>query len=310
MVYRKLENRRNICEKCDSLACLNHMFISLGITIVVIAVALAISHIQMSHTMNELELEAGTVAQELTRLAQNVHQSAWGTWRLPASHEEEQRTADALPDRSTELRQRIHDSKMAIEELKSDLYRVMLADGTGRADFALESAGARVLSIGNTKLIPKAGGMICSLLHLVGIDPAFLGNNNPRNVIQASTQPGNCFAFNEFGEITIKLAKATAIEAVSIEHILPEMSPDGTILNAPKEFAVYGLTVEHSIEPTYFGKFKYDIHLGAPIQTFFVPAVLTKRKYSIVRFEFLSNHGHPSNTCVYRVRVHGRSDEL
>ncbi|EPQ31801.1 uncharacterized protein PFL1_01133 [Pseudozyma flocculosa PF-1] len=52
----------------------------------------------------------------------------------------------------------------------------------------------------------------------------------------------------------------------------------------------------------------YQLHQGArTVQTFSVPAdvVALGIKVPSVQFQFLSNHGHPAFTCVYRVRVHG-----
>lgn len=50
-------------------------------------------------------------------------------------------------------------------------------------------------------------------------------------------------------------------------------------------------------------KFSYDLE-KSNAQTFDVEEA-SIGVVNVVRFEFTSNHGNPSLTCIYRVRVHG-----
>lgn len=179
-------------------------------------------------------------------------------------------------------------------------------DRIGRPDFALESAGGRILSIGNTQLAsPHACGVLARLMSYVGIVPSDQAVNSPRYVIQPSLQPGECFAFVGPGEIVIKLVRPVFIDSVGIEHIQPQMSPDGQITNAPNEFSVYGVNDDSDHQSMHLGTFRYDISMRQPLQLFQLDKQLTTKSYSVVRFEINSNHGDLNNTCVYRIRVHG-----
>lgn len=177
-------------------------------------------------------------------------------------------------------------------------------DRSGRADFALETSGGRILSIGNTQLLSSTNVWNLFMSHFM-VKPNTITLNGPRNVIQPSIYPGECYAFIGHGEVSIKLIRKVFIDTISIEHILPEMSVDGTIYAAPNEFTVFGKQFENDTSAVYFGTFFYDITKRQPMQEFQLDKWITQMFFSIVDFKFLSNHGHKNYTCVYRVRVHG-----
>lgn len=58
------------------------------------------------------------------------------------------------------------------------------------------------------------------------------------------------------------------VTGVTVDHIPPELSPDGILDTAPKDFAVLGLT-SLGADPVPLGTFSYDLR-GAPIQEFSV----------------------------------------
>lgn len=175
-------------------------------------------------------------------------------------------------------------------------------DQSGRSDYALASAGARIVSIGETQLV----GTPIQWWHYFKQNRLAENSNSngPHNVLQPSIYPGECFAFYDRGEIHIKLVRAVYIDAVGIEHILPQMSPDGNIKNAPRQFNVYGVLESADVSPIRLGSFRYDINKARPLQLFAVAKNATTQRIQSVRFEFLSNHG-AKNTCVYRIRVFG-----
>lgn len=178
-------------------------------------------------------------------------------------------------------------------------------DQSGRSDYALASAGARIISTGETQLVnaPNQWSQFfnCRL-------PENSNSNGPHNVLQPSIHPGECFGFYGRGEIHIKLVKAVFIDAVGIEHILPQMSPDSNIQNAPRQFNVYGVLDSADAANTIgLGSFRYDINKKRPLQLFAVAKNATTQRIDSVRFEFLSNHG-AENTCVYRIRVYGSAN--
>lgn len=192
------------------------------------------------------------------------------------------------------------DASYAAIELKAYL------DQSGRSDYALESAGARIVSIGRTKLtnpqIPWLG-----LFSASGTAKTY---NGPHRVLQPSVYPGECFGFIGRGEIHIKLVKAVYIDAVGIEHILPQMSPDGNIRNAPRQFSVFAIIADTpDANAIHLGSFRYDINKNRPLQLFTVNRNATGQRFDSVRFEFQSNYG-ADNTCVYRIRVFGAPNPI
>ena len=127
------------------------------------------------------------------------------------------------------------------------------------------------------------------------------------------------------GKLTVALAEAVHISAVSIDHIAPGNAPrrPGSALpggaaasaveveaaaaraTAPRRMSVYGLT--HDGGPaTPLGSFEYDA-AGAVTQTFVLrePAASPLPAFSHVQLAIESNYGNPALTCLYRFRVHG-----
>lgn len=185
-----------------------------------------------------------------------------------------------------------------LAQMKSAMELEKYMDVSGRPDYALESIGGRILSIGSTQLVSSANRLQKLMTYVFGYGTA----NGPRYVIQPSIMPGECFAFVGRGEITIQLLKPVFIDAVSVEHILAEISPTADISNAPNEFSVFGLAEENDSTPTHLADFTYDIAVRRPLQLF---PIANHSAFPIVQFQIHSNHGHANNTCVYRLRVHG-----
>lgn len=189
------------------------------------------------------------------------------------------------------------------DEMNREIELNAYLDQSGRSDYALASAGARIISIGQTQLVNPP----TQWATLFGANRQFETSNGPHHVLQPSIFPGECFAFIGRGEIHIKLVKPVYIDAVSIEHILPQMSPDTTVRNAPRDFDVYGFTNSNDsndVNTICLGSFRYDIDKKRPLQLFSLGKNVTGQRFDSVRFEFLSNHG-AVNTCVYRIRVYG-----
>ncbi|KAJ8724946.1 hypothetical protein PYW07_015904 [Mythimna separata] len=171
------------------------------------------------------------------------------------------------------------------------------------ADYALESAGARVLDTGDTIEHVIYESPVGWALHLLTswVCRECLG---ARAMIRPGTLPGECWAFKgPRGEATIRLLGTVRITSISIEHIPPHISPTREISSAPRLFQVEGLENRFDLYPHDYGSFEYDKD-GKPIQYFEVLYPATKG-HNLVRVRVLSNWGHPVYTCVYRVRVHG-----
>ncbi|NWX98957.1 SUN2 protein, partial [Nothoprocta ornata] len=172
-------------------------------------------------------------------------------------------------------------------------------DRVGMVDYALESAGASVI---NTRC-SETYETKTALLSLFGI-PLWYHSQSPRVILQPDVNPGNCWAFRgSQGFAVIRLSSPIHPTAVTLEHIPRNLSPQGTIPSAPKDFTVYGLKEEREEEGALLGQFTYN-HDGDPIQTFYLKSE-EGATFQLVELRILSNWGHPEYTCIYRFRVHG-----
>ncbi len=102
--------------------------------------------------------------------------------------------------------------------------------------------------------------------------------------LQPSLYPGNCWAMEgQSGHATIKLREEVVVTGVTIDHIPQELSPNGTLDTAPKDFTVKVCEFQGccawiqcctpqgyaSLEeaPVSLGKFTYAL-TGSPVQEF------------------------------------------
>ncbi len=172
---------------------------------------------------------------------------------------------------------------------------------TERYDFALESSGSEIATIGQTELVSYSFSYL--------FYGPFQIKNAPRLVIQPMLSPGECFAFKgSRGEVTIKLRDWLFVDSIGVDHITEDMSASGSILSAPKLFSVFGLKSLSDPKPFKFGSFVYDIDKRSPAQ-FFVVEKQSTDSVLYVSFKFQSNHGDEKFTCVYRTRVYGVLDK-
>ncbi|XP_042325172.1 SUN domain-containing protein 2 [Sceloporus undulatus] len=174
-------------------------------------------------------------------------------------------------------------------------------DRIGMFDYALESAGASVISTRCSETYETK----TALLSLFGI-PLWYHSQSPRVILQPDVLPGNCWAFQgSQGFAVIRLSSNIYPTAVTLEHISRSLSPKGAIPSAPKDFAVYGLDEEGQQEGVLLGQFTYNQD-EEPIQTFhFEDEKKTSTAFQLIELRILSNWGHPEYTCIYRFRVHG-----
>ena len=135
--------------------------------------------------------------------------------------------------------------------------------------------------------------------------PVWSSSVSPRAVIQPAISPGECWAFKgSNGYLVIKLSQPITPSGFSYEHIPKQISRDGNIDSAPKEFQVRGLEDESDTKGHLLGNYVYEDN-GRPMQYFEVqdpnPPV-----FQLIELVILSNHGHNEYTCLYRFRVHGK----
>ncbi|KAL8209469.1 hypothetical protein R6Q57_006201 [Mikania cordata] len=173
------------------------------------------------------------------------------------------------------------------------------ADGIGRVDFAVASGGAIV-----SKHSEAFNGA-----RRVG--DWFTGKvrNDAVKILQPSFgQPGECFPLKgDNGFVEIKLRTAIVPEAITLEHVSKSVAFDTS--TAPKDCKVWGWSRngEDTQNEHLLSAFTYDLEKSSS-QTFNL-SLDTEHISPIVidtiRLQFMSNHGSPTNTCIYRVRVHG-----
>uniref|UniRef100_A0A0E0JGU0 SUN domain-containing protein n=1 Tax=Oryza punctata TaxID=4537 RepID=A0A0E0JGU0_ORYPU len=177
------------------------------------------------------------------------------------------------------------------------------ADGIGRVDYAVATAGGKVVRHSDAY---ERGGFISSL---------FRGDTaaSQQKILQPSFgEPGQCFPLQgSSGFVEIKLRKGIIPDAITLEHVSKDVAYD--MSTAPKDCRVSGWYQEAHNE-AYSGhaasakmyvltEFTYDLD-KKNVQTFDITAP-DVGIINMVRLDFTSNHGSSVLTCIYRIRVHG-----
>ncbi|XP_030754330.1 SUN domain-containing protein 1-like isoform X2 [Sitophilus oryzae] len=199
-----------------------------------------------------------------------------------------------------DLRQSQNNFRQSVQKMVENEINKMYSDKTGRTDFALESAGGRIV-----QLSPGTENYGQPKNSLLGISLCE-GMHGPRAMIQTGTSPGECWAFKgSNGGAVIKLLGKIKIDAISLEHISKTISPSGDSTTAPKDFTVWGLKTPTD-RGTLLGQYSYNIE-GPLVQTFTL-ATKSDETYEFVELRIISNHGNPDFTCIYRFRVHGEME--
>lgn len=192
-------------------------------------------------------------------------------------------------------------AKVEVLQIIESKLEQFLADKIGRPDFALASAGARIMQ-GSTS--PSYSATSWWPLSFLG---ARQSASAPASVvIQQDNSIGNCYALaGQEGHITIQLALPIIPVAFTLDHISSEIAFNST--STPKDFRVIGYRNASDPTPITFGPFTYRLGKDAKqIQTFEIPSdQQITETISFVTLDVKSNYGNTDYTCVYRFRVHG-----
>lgn len=168
-----------------------------------------------------------------------------------------------------------------------------------RYDFALETIGGRVVSIHDTKLMYTCSDFLLLIDKCTKVSP-------PEKAIQKAVYPGEAFCFQgNQGSITIKLACDVLIDSVTIEHVDRAMTPELDISDAPKIITVTGMNEKNDPNALVLGTLNFDPNVSYT-QTFILGA--SRNKYRFLNLNLTENHGNPDQTCLYRIQVHGYSE--
>lgn len=177
------------------------------------------------------------------------------------------------------------------------------ADGLGRVDYALASGGGAVVKHSEVYDFGRGNWFLKAARN--GVHPSAEKMLKP-----SFGEPGQCFPLKDTrGFVQIRLRTAIIPEAVTLEHVAKSVAYDRS--SAPKDCRVsgwlQGRTADSVInnERMYLlTEFTYDLE-KSNAQTFNVLDSAASGVIDTVRLDFTSNHGSPSHTCIYRLRVHG-----
>jgi len=226
------------------------------------------------------------------------------------------------------------DARQAILNLIEAALEVYSADRIARRDFALYSAGARVIP---SLTSPTYKLQTRSYFGFGGSkqDSA----RPPVLALHHDTSPGMCWAFDgDDGQLGIGLARKVIVSDITLEHVASSISLEAGS-SAPRDVAVWALIerredrkrlaahrqslqqqsseINDDASPApappsqnhlLLASFTYDITSPRTIQTFSVSseARLLQIPTSIIQVRVSSNYGNKDFTCLYRVRVHGK----
>ncbi|XP_043687127.1 SUN domain-containing protein 1-like [Telopea speciosissima] len=203
----------------------------------------------------------------------------------------------------------LDDIRALARDIVSNEIEKHAADGLGRVDYALASGGARVVKHSNPYYPGKGLSWFSATTGQIGV------HSDAQKMLQPSFgEPGQCFPLSgSSGWVEIRLRSTIVPEAITLEHVAKIVAYDRS--SAPKDCRVSAWLQKHdsdpSVEPEMFllTEFTYDFE-KSNAQTIDVDSMsFSGQPINMIRFDFTSNHGSPSHTCIYRLRVHGYEPE-
>lgn len=183
------------------------------------------------------------------------------------------------------------------------------ADGLGRVDYALANGGAAVVRHSEAYDVGRGNWNILSPRN--GVHPKANKMLSP-----SFGEPGQCFPLKgSSGFVQIRLRAEIIPEAITLEHVAKSVAYDRS--SAPKDCRISGWLQGKNTDSLIdtenrflLAEFRYDLE-KSNAQTFNVLTSAGSGVIDTIRFDFTSNHGSPSHTCIYRLRVHGyQSDSV
>ncbi|KAI0703517.1 hypothetical protein C8T65DRAFT_578748 [Cerioporus squamosus] len=219
-----------------------------------------------------------------------------------------------------------------LQSLEREFQLIVYLDSVGEPDFALWSAGARIVR----ELTSPTYTLDVPLWARLWSTPAM--PRPPELALTPGLQAGCCWPMKgQRGSLGVKLAQEIVPRAVTIDHVPGQLAYRND--TAPRLIDVWGilprsrrqstgglqvlkglkLTYEHGLpdlHPDFYfnnfvllGHMTYNIHGKIPMQTFnlFSDADALKLFVDTLLFVFKENWGNEAYTCIYRVRVHGDS---
>ena len=298
---------------------------------------------------SELSVIKAEMEKKFNANLDGVKDELWEKVRLAG---ETYQASDSLPKSSSDMLHKLSndaasipltlqdgsDARSAVLVMIDAALEKYSADRVGRQDYALYSAGGRIIpSLTSPTYQLGSASWLSKVIPGYGSDQVLRGRA-PVTAIYHDNAPGMCWTFaGSNGQLGVALAQSVVVSDLTFEHTPSSLVGSG-ISSAPRDIAVWGymhrpedkikfarytaqLASSDMIDPLptppsddylYLGSFTYDASIGAkPVQTYPVPPEIRALNIptSILRFRFTSNHGNPNYTCLYRVRAHGEPAE-
>ncbi|XVF24550.1 hypothetical protein REPUB_Repub13aG0137900 [Reevesia pubescens] len=194
----------------------------------------------------------------------------------------------------------------AREIVKSEIAK-HASDGLARADYALFSGGGKVVRHSEPFLVGKGSNWFWNSQNEVHRDA-------DKMLKPSFGEPGQCFPLKgSKGFVQIKLRTAIIPEAITLEHVSKSVAYDRS--SAPKDCRVSGWLQGRDLDLAVdtnkmfvLAEFSYDLEKSSA-QTYDLLDAAGVGIVDTVRLDFSSNHGSPTHTCIYRLRVHGHEPD-
>ncbi|KAI0715605.1 UNC-like C-terminal-domain-containing protein [Cerioporus squamosus] len=175
---------------------------------------------------------------------------------------------------------------------------MLYLDFVGEPDFALWSAGARIVQELTSRTYTPDAPFWTKLWR-----PPVTLAQPPELALTPGLQPGCCWPMKgQHGSLGIKLAQEIVPRAITIDHLPGQLSYRND--TAPRLIDVWGALPANFV---LLGHIAYDIYGKLPVQTFdlFSDVGTLKLILDTVLLIIKDNWGNQVFTCIYRVRVHG-----
>ncbi|KAJ1921917.1 Sad1 and UNC84 domain-containing protein [Mycoemilia scoparia] len=195
------------------------------------------------------------------------------------------------------------------------------SDRLGLLDYAQLSAGASIIpTLTSETFRPQPNKFLGKLLSKVGLIGSYA--KPPKTILDPDTRLGQCWAMaGSKGQIGIRLSKRLKVTGFALEHVAENVAID--IRSAPKDIEVLGYLIPDNDDQASnlkhvagdlvtLGRFTYKPSSDQPLQLIpLLPEAEEQLRTASIRSVVLrinTNWGHPSNTCIYRFRVHAQQN--
>eukprot|EP00252_Welwitschia_mirabilis_P005443 TRINITY_DN1592_c1_g1_i5.p1 TRINITY_DN1592_c1_g1~~TRINITY_DN1592_c1_g1_i5.p1 ORF type:complete len:475 (+),score=75.30 TRINITY_DN1592_c1_g1_i5:437-1861(+) len=202
----------------------------------------------------------------------------------------------------------LDDIRTVAKQLIEEELELHSSDGLGVVDFALKSGGSKVVRHSEGYNYGQNFGSSFSTMF---VRNGALHPHASKMLEPSFGEPGQCLPLKG-SRVFVDIALRTSIfvNAVTLEHVAKSVAYDRS--SAPKDFRIFGWlsqpkkdqNSEGEHQMFLLGEFTYDLD-KKNVQTFTLPSQSTGKLVNMIKLDVLSNHGSPSHTCIYRLRVHG-----